>query len=78
LAVACFFLCSFSKVIYSVWRLASNTNYSHDRQFMPFILWSGTLVAMNSTFNCLIFFWRNSILLREGMKVVKCFQSARP
>jgi hypothetical protein len=43
---------------------------------MLFKLWSGTLVAMNSTFNCLIFFWRNSILRREGIKVVKCFLSA--
>ena len=76
LAIACFFVCSFSKVIYSVSRLASTTS-SRDRQVMLFNLWSPTLVVMNSTFNCLIFFWRNSILRRERMKVVKCFQSAR-
>ena len=75
LAVACFFVCSFPKVIFCVSRLVSNTS-SHDRQVMLFKLWSGTLVAMNSTFNCLIFFWRNSILRREGIKVVKCFLSA--
>jgi hypothetical protein len=26
---------------------------------------------MNSTFNCLIFFWKNNILRTEGMKVIK-------
>jgi hypothetical protein len=76
LAVACFFVCSIPEVIFSVSRLASNTS-SGDRQVMLFNLWSRTLVAMNSTFNCLIFFWRNSILRREGVQVVKCFQSAR-
>ena len=34
--------------------------------------WVMALVSMNSTFNCLIFFWRNSNLRREGMKVIKC------
>ena len=34
--------------------------------------WIVTVVSMNSTFNCLIFFWKNSILRREGMKVIKC------
>ena len=72
LAIACFFVCSFSKVIYSVSRLALTTS-SRDRQVVIFNLWSRTLVAMNSTFNCLIFFWRNSILRREGMKVVKSY-----
>ena len=34
--------------------------------------WLSTIFCMNSTFNCLIFFWKNSILRREGMKVIKC------
>ena len=76
LAVACFFVCSIPEVIYSVWRLALKTSPG-DKQIMLFNIWSRTLIAMNSTFNCLIFFWRNSILHREGMKVVQCFQSAR-
>jgi hypothetical protein len=29
---------------------------------------------LNSTFNCVIFFWRNSILRREGMKMVNTFR----
>ena len=34
-------------------------------------LWSQTTIAMNSTLNCLVFFWKNSILRREGLKIVK-------
>ena len=76
LAVACFFICSLPQIIYSASRLTSNKPF-YDRQLLIFSIWSGTFFSMNSTFNCLIFFWRNSILRREGMKVVKCFQSER-
>jgi hypothetical protein len=76
LAVACFFICSLLQIIYSASRSASNKTF-YDRQALIFSVWSITFLSMNSTFNCLIFFWRNSILRREGMKVVKCFQSER-
>jgi hypothetical protein len=39
-----------------------------------FNLWSNTFLSINSTFNCLIFFWRNTILRREGMKIVDAFR----
>ena len=76
LAVACFFICSLPQIIYSASRLTPNKTF-YDRKVLIFIIWSGTFFSMNSTFNCLIFFWRNSILRREGMTVVKCFQSER-
>jgi hypothetical protein len=76
LAVACFFICSLPTMIYSALRLTSNKPF-YDRQVLIIGILSGTFVSMNSTFNCLIFFWRNSVLHREGMKVVKCFQSER-
>jgi hypothetical protein len=34
-------------------------------------LWGSTLLSMNSTFNCLIFYWKNKILRQEGMKILK-------
>ena len=34
-------------------------------------IWTLTLVAMNSTANCLIFFWANKILRSEGWKICK-------
>ena len=73
LAVACFFICSSPQIIYSVLRFTETL--VNDRHAWLFSLWSSTFVAMNSTFNCLIFFWRNSILRREGMKIAKCFRN---
>ena len=36
--------------------------------------WTTTLVSMNSTLNCLIFFWGNRELRKEGSKILKkCF-----
>ena len=71
LAVGCFFVCSVPQITYSISRVISEKPYN-DRQVVLFNIWSSTFVAMNSTFNCLIFFWRNSILRREGMKVIQC------
>lgn len=74
LAVLCFFICSCPYIIYSClgFSYMANTPY---RQRLSHHIWSNTFVSMNSTFNCLIFFWRNSILYREGMKIVKCFRT---
>ena len=33
-----------------------------------FIIWPLTLGAMNSTFNCLVFFWKNKTLRKESKK----------
>jgi hypothetical protein len=72
LAVGCFFVCSFPRIIYSAARFTSNMPF-YNRQILLFNIWSVTSLFMNSTFNCLIFFWRNSILRREGMKIAKRF-----
>ena len=34
-------------------------------------LWAGTVAIMNSTFNCLILYWKNKTLRAEGMKIIK-------
>ena len=70
LAVACFVVCSFPQIIYSVLCLTSKMT-PKDNRIRSFHIWSSTLIAMNSTFNCLIFFWRNSVLRREGIKTLK-------
>ena len=71
LAVGCFFCCYFPVIIYSI---CSNTLKLpiNDRRRILFDNWATTFACMNSTFNCVIFFWRNSILRREGMKILKC------
>ena len=58
LAVGCFFCCFCPYIIYVALRFASRTSLS-DRQFLLFNLLSSTFGSLNSTFNCVIFFWRN-------------------
>ena len=40
-------------------------------------LWMRTFFLMNSTFNCLIFYWKNKILRTEGMKLIKGMRLCR-
>ena len=40
-------------------------------------LWGMTICSMNSTFNCLIFYWKNKILRTEGMKVIESIYVCR-
>ena len=36
--------------------------------------WGNTLISLNSTLNCLIFFWGNREMRKEGSKILKkCF-----
>jgi hypothetical protein len=73
LAVGCFFCCFCPHILYIALRLASETLLS-GRQFLLFDLWSNTFISLNSTFNCVIFFWKNSIIRREGMKIVNALR----
>ena len=62
------------QIAYFAFRLASDASL-YDKQVFSFQLWSSTFASMNSTFNCLIFFWRNSILRREGLSVVNALRT---
>ena len=77
LVVGCFLICFSPVILFSVLRLTSDV-LSYNRPSLVFRIWSSTFLTMNSTFNCLIFFWRNSVLRLEGMKTVKCLWPARP
>ena len=70
LAVSCFVICSFPPAVYTASRFASKTP-SYDKRIWLIHIWTNTFVCMNSTLDCLIFFWRNSILRREGMNTAK-------
>ena len=37
--------------------------------------WSATVATANSTLNCVIFFWKNGVLRREGIKVLKTLKN---
>ena len=75
LVVVCFFVCSCPQVIFAFYRLATGAHSAYDRQDWLFSIWANTFGSINSTLNCLIFFWRNSILRREGMKITSAFRA---
>ena len=74
LVVGCFVLCSTPLIAYTVLRLTSEASFFY-RQGLLLNIWSNTFVSINSTLNCVIFFWRNSILRREGMKIISSFRA---
>ena len=71
LAVVCFFCFSIPEFIYGIWSYTLKLPMN-DRQNILFDIWATTFACMNLILNCVIFFWRNSILRREGMKMLKC------
>ncbi len=74
LAVGFLFVCSCPEIINAALRSASETPF-YDQKVLLFSLWSSTFLSINSTFNCLIFFWRNSILRREGTKIINALRA---
>ena len=41
------------------------------------VMWARTIMLMNCTFNCLIFYWKNKVLRTEGLKVLKSMKICR-
>ena len=74
LAVICCSVCFFPQLVYSLYFETSETQLTR-KSDNTFLLWAMTGCCTNSTFNCLIFFWRNTVLRREGMKIIKNIQS---
>ena len=69
LAVACFVLFSAPLLIYSA--IHSVPEIIHEDNSMLFGLWAVTFACINSSVNCLIFFWRDKRLRQEGAKVLQ-------
>ena len=77
LVVACLFVQAIPSVVYIELRLTSKeTEFTMDNaEFTG--LWARTICSMNSTFNCLIFYWKDKTLRAEGMKVIKSMKICR-
>ena len=75
LAVFCYFLCYCPCIIYLIFIRMTLGGSLHDKDVLLLNLWSSTFISINSTLNCAIFFWRTSVLRREGMKIVKALNS---
>ena len=69
LAVACFVLFSAPLLIYSVISFVLDT--LHEDNSMLFKLWAFMFACINSSVNCVIFFWRDRRLRKEGWKVLQ-------
>jgi hypothetical protein len=72
LAVACLVCLYLPMTIYIVLSIRENASSPSVKISW---LWTKTILTTNSTFNCLIFFWKNTILRTEGMKVIKLLKS---
>ena len=77
LVVASLLVLYIPNVVFIVLRLTSKqTQGTLDKAALAGI-WCATTAAMNSTFNCLIFYWKNKTLRTEGMKVIKSIKICR-
>ena len=70
LSVACFVVLSIPVFVSNGLRTTTRDTLALDSSYIV-TLWSGTITSMNSTCNCLIFYWKNKILRAEGKKVLK-------
>ena len=77
LVLACLILISIPSLVYIVLRQTSKkTELTLDITRLA-RLWTNTATAMNSSFNCLIFYWKNKTLRAEGKKVIKSMKICR-
>jgi hypothetical protein len=79
LAVACLFICycPFLGVIGFELTKSANEIENSAMYYLNLNLWAETFFTLNSTFNCLIFFYKNSVLRRHGGNVLrKCVSCA--
>ena len=71
LVVACLIVPTIPLFVYIGLRLTSKeTKFTLDNAQIAALL-AYTIASMNSTFNCLIFYWKDKTLRAEGMKVIK-------
>ena len=69
LAVACIAILSIPSIVYIVFNIKPHDHIASNAVLT--YIWAGTVYSMNSTFNSLIFFWKNKILRTEGIKILK-------
>ena len=69
LAVLCLFICHVPAIV----NIGLDMRQTHLREENTFILnlWVVTFIALNSSLNCLIFFYQNSVLRRHGQMFLK-------
>jgi hypothetical protein len=71
LAIACFVVLFIPRTVYIGFEMAWKETPRFSERIKLALLWGKTFASMNSTFNSVIFYWRNKILRTEGMKLIK-------
>ena len=69
LTVSCFIICITPLIVYAVLRATSTALLSED-VLLIIRVWGNTSMTLNSSLNCLIFFWKNEILRNKGRKLL--------
>ena len=79
LAVACYVTSSIPIFVYAGLRINSteSTRLSLRSSAYMIAAWGLTISSMNSSFNCLIFYWKDITLRTEGLKVIKSIKICR-
>jgi hypothetical protein len=77
LAVACYVTLSIPVFVYVGLRMNSAYKMLNLDSSNLTAIWCMTIASMNSTFNCLIFFWKDKVLRPEGLKVFKSLKISR-
>ncbi len=72
LAVGCLLLIFTPAFIFIAYSFAEKSTSENTRVAK---FWADTVANANSTFNCLIFFWKNDVLRKEGVKVLKSLKN---
>ncbi len=76
LTLACILVLSIPLFVYIGIRInVKHSSILDDAHIAAF--WAKTIASMNSTFNCLIFYWKDKVLRTEGMKVIKSMKICR-
>ena len=70
LAVACFGVLNIPVSVFIGLSITWKSALTLDNTYIA-ALWATTITSMNSTCNCLIFYWKDKILRTEGMKILK-------
>jgi hypothetical protein len=78
LVVVCLFICYCPFFVVTGMELIKNANETESEDMNIVHLWVGTFLTLNSSLNCLIFFYKNSALRRHAMKELKkCVSCAK-
>ena len=73
LVVVCTSLCYLPHLVYLIYALMESPKWRKTKLGQVLHVWADTLQVVNSTLNCLIFFYKNSTLRRHGRAMLaKC------